>query len=77
MILKIRLQRIGRKNRPYYRIIIISAKKSRNGKRIEKIGNYNPIYNINNIEIEKLKYWIKLGAQPTYKVKKIILKYKI
>ncbi len=65
MSTKIRLKRIGRKNRPYYRIVVIDSRKRRDGAALEELGWYNPIeskeaYKINE---ERVFHWLKEGAQ--------------
>ena len=74
MATKIRLKRIGRRNRPFYRLIVIDSRKKRDGAAIEQIGWYNPIdpnntYEINN---ERILHWLGEGAIPSNAVKKIM-----
>lgn len=75
-MVKIRLTRKGAKKRPFYQIIVTDSRNARNGKFIEKIGFFNPIeINTNksiNIKIDRLKYWIKNGAQLSNRVNSII-----
>lgn len=74
---KIRLQRRGRKKRPFYHIVIADGRAPRDGKYIESIGTYNPITTPATIELnhDKAFDWLRKGAQPTETVK-TILKYK-
>ena len=70
MALSIRLSRGGSKKRPYYRIVVADARSPRDGKFIEKIGNYNPLLakdaeNRIVLDAERAKYWLSNGAQPT------------
>ncbi|MGC8816111.1 MAG: 30S ribosomal protein S16 [bacterium] len=76
-MLRIRLSRYGHKHNPHYRIVVADSKSPRDGKYIEKIGYYNPRMNpkILEINLEKFKYWIEKGAQPTDTVKKIVQRY--
>lgn len=76
-MLRIRLSRYGHKHNPHYRIVVADAKSPRDGKYIEKIGYYNPRMNPKLLEInlEKFKYWLEKGAQPTEIVKKLIQRY--
>ncbi|MFN3478618.1 MAG: 30S ribosomal protein S16 [bacterium] len=76
-MLKIRLSRYGHRHNPWYRIVVADSKARRDGKYIEKIGYYNPRMQpkILEVNLEKLKYWINKGAQPTETVRKIIEKY--
>ncbi len=77
MSVKIRLQRHGKKGKPYYWIVAADSKSKRDGKYLEKLGFYNPNTNPATIEIdmEKSIEWLKKGAQPT-KTARNILSYK-
>src|SRR5258707_830133 len=73
MSLKIRLARGGAKKRPYYRIVIADARSPRDGRFIDKIGSYNPMLPQGDekrvqIDLERAKHWLKMGAQPTDRV---------
>nr|YP_009296492.1 ribosomal protein S16 [Thorea hispida]AOM65427.1 ribosomal protein S16 [Thorea hispida]ARX95797.1 30S ribosomal protein S16 [Thorea hispida]UNJ79086.1 ribosomal protein S16 [Thorea hispida] len=76
-MLKIRLQRYGRKKYPSYKIIVIDSRKRSKGKPIEEIGFYNPIQEITTLNIPKVKYYISLGAQPSEIVQSIWKKVQI
>ena len=67
MPVKIRLQRRGRKKKPFYHIVVADARAPRDGKFIEKLGIYNPMTSPATIEIdrERAYEWLKNGAQPT------------
>ena len=67
MAVKIRLQRKGRKKRPYYHIVIADARAPRDGKYIERIGMYNPMTKPATIELDTDTAfdWLNKGAQPT------------
>lgn len=71
---KIRLQRHGRKQRPFYHIVIADARAPRDGKFIEKIGIYNPMTSPATIELDRDKafHWLMVGAQPTNTAKAIL-----
>ena len=73
---KIRLQRFGKKGRPYYHVVIADSRAPRDGKYIEKIGIYNPNANPAVIELDndKALSWLQSGAVPTNTVN-AILKY--
>lgn len=77
MAVKIRLARRGRKQRPFYHIVIADARAPRDGKFIEQIGSYNPMTSPATIEIDtdKALDWISKGAQPT-DTARAILRYK-
>jgi small subunit ribosomal protein S16 len=74
---KIRLQRHGKKGKPFYHIVIADGRAPRDGRFIEKIGTYNPITNPAeiNIDLDKAAQWLRNGAQPTETVR-AILSYK-
>ena len=67
MPVKIRLQRHGRKGKPFYHIVVADSRAPRDGKFIEKIGIYNPLTNPATIELnlDLAVSWLKNGAQPT------------
>ena len=75
-MVKIRLQRMGKKKAPFYHIVVADSKSPRDGKIIERIGTYNPMTNPATIELdnEKVATWIKNGAKPTDTVKALIEK---
>ena len=67
MATKIRLQRFGKKGRPYYHVVVADSRAPRDGRFIERLGSYNPNTNPASIEInfEKALDWMNKGAQPT------------
>ena len=73
-MVKIRLQRQGKKKAPFYHIVVADSKCLRDGKIIEQIGTYDPMTKPSTIVLnkEKLEQWIKNGAQPTDTVKSLI-----
>lgn len=73
MSVKIRLTRTGKKSQPNYRIIAIDEGKKNNGKNIEIVGSYNP-KGENNVVFNKeaVEKWLKLGAQPSLTVRKLL-----
>lgn len=77
-MVKIRLQRFGKKKSPFYHIVVADSKSPRDGKIIEQIGTYNPMTNPSTIVLDqaKLEKWIKNGAKPTDTVKSLIEKAK-
>ena len=73
MALKIRLERGGSKKRPYYRIVVTDVRNPRDGRFIEKLGTYNPLLPKDHndrvtLQIDRIKYWMGVGAQPTDRV---------
>ena len=75
-MVKIRLRRMGAKKAPFYRIVVADARSPRDGRCIEEIGTYNPLATPSeiNIDMERAKYWIANGAQPTDTVKALLKK---
>jgi len=63
-MLKIRLQRIGRKNHPAFRAVLTDSKNStKSGKFLEIVGNYNPKAGETNFKAERIEYWMSKGAK--------------
>ena len=73
-MVKIRLQREGKKKAPFYHIVVADSKAPRDGKIIEQIGTYDPMTKPSTIVLdkEKVEKWIKNGAKPTDTVKALI-----
>ncbi|MBC8053597.1 MAG: 30S ribosomal protein S16 [Sphingobacteriaceae bacterium] len=67
MATKIRLQRFGKKGKPFYHVVVADSRAPRDGKFIERLGSYNPNTNPATIDInfEKALEWVNSGAQPT------------
>ena len=74
MAVKIRLQRKGKKRKPFYHIVIADSRAPRDGRFIEKIGSYNPLTVPATIELDREKAfdWLGKGAQPTDTVRAIL-----
>jgi small subunit ribosomal protein S16 len=72
-VVKIRLNRMGAKKRPFYRVVVADSRAPRDGRFIEIIGHYNPI--VEPVELvvdkEKAKDWLEKGAQPSDTVKRL------
>ncbi|CDB24421.1 30S ribosomal protein S16 [Clostridium sp. CAG:557] len=79
MAVKIRLRRMGAKKTPFYRIVVADSRFPRDGRFIEELGYYNPLKNPIELKVndEKVKSWIKNGAQPTDTVKSLFKKFEI
>ncbi len=75
-MVKIRLRRMGAKKAPYYRIVVADSRCPRDGRFIEEIGTYDPMAEDDNIKVdlERAKYWISNGAQPTETVRGLLTK---
>ncbi|WP_375397874.1 30S ribosomal protein S16 [uncultured Sphingomonas sp.] len=77
MSLSIRLSRGGSKKRPYYRIVVADARSPRDGRFIEKIGNYNPLLAKDAearivLDADRARHWLGVGAQPTDRVARFL-----
>ncbi len=77
-MVRIRMQRLGRRNRPYYRIAAAEQRTRRNGPIIEALGFYDPVEkNVEKqlrINEERVKYWLEKGAQPSETIRDILAK---
>ena len=73
-MVKIRLQREGKKKAPFFHIVVADSRSPRDGKIVEKIGTYDPMTKPSTIVLDKaaVEKWIKNGAKPTDTVKKLI-----
>ena len=81
-MLRIRLSMGGVRKRPVYKIVVADGRYSRDGKFIEKVGSYNPLLPKDKkerikVEFERIKYWIRKGAQPTLRVSRILGEMKL
>ena len=74
MATKLRLQRRGRKNYPFYQIIVADSRAPRDGRSIERIGSYNPNTNPATItlDFDRALYWLQTGAEPSDTVRNIL-----
>ena len=74
MATRLRLQRRGRKNYPFYQIIVADSRAPRDGKYIERIGSYNPNTNPATItlDFERALHWLQTGAEPSDTVRNIL-----
>lgn len=76
MAVRIRMTRVGRKNRPFYRIAVFDAKTRRDGKYIENLGSYDPRISEAALKVklnrDRLKFWIGKGALPTEACKRLL-----
>ncbi|KJV69234.1 30S ribosomal protein S16 [Candidatus Neoehrlichia procyonis] len=79
MSVKVRLARFGVKKKPFYRIVVSDSRVQRDGKFIELLGFYNPMVphdhiSFIKIKVDRLKYWLSVGAQPTDRISWFIKK---
>ncbi len=77
-MLTIRLRRKGKKNQPFFRVVLIDKKRSaKGGKAVEILGNVDPLTKRKNFKKERILYWISKGAQPTATVHNLLVSEKI
>jgi len=76
LAVRIRLQRMGRKKRPFYRVVAIDSRNQRDGRAIEHLGYYNPMIDPAEISIneERALYWLQVGAKPSETAKSLLSK---
>ncbi len=76
MAVRIRMKRVGAKNTPVFRIVVADSRSPRDGKFIEELGTYHPLQKGNNytLNLERAKYWVSKGAQPSETVASFIKK---
>ena len=76
MAVKIRLRREGRKRTPMYRIVVADSRAPRDGRFVEIIGQYQPriAENAINLKLDRVNYWLNVGAQPTDTVRSLLRK---
>ena len=76
MAVKIRLKRMGRRNRPFYRLVAIDGRKRRDGREIESLGWYDPLKKEDsyNLKEDRIKYWIEKGAQKSNTTNNLLTK---
>jgi small subunit ribosomal protein S16 len=76
MAVRIRLKRTGAKNKPCYRIVVADARSQRDGRFIENLGFYDPRHEDEKIDVERVDYWLSVGAKPSDTVEDIIKRAK-
>lgn len=75
MSVRLRLQRHGSKKSPFYRVVAADGRSSRDGKYIEQLGVYNPLYEapiVLNLDLERVDYWLSVGGVPSDTVDMLI-----
>ena len=79
MAVRIRMKRMGRRHRPFFRVCAVDRRGSRDGKVIEYLGHYDPMVGETDartlLKNERIDYWLGVGAQPSEKVAVLIKKY--
>ncbi len=77
-MLTIRLTRKGKKNQPFFRIVVIDKKRSsKGGRAVEVLGYINPLTKKHSFEKERMLHWIKMGAQPTPRIHNLLVAEKV
>jgi small subunit ribosomal protein S16 len=80
-MVKIRLKRMGRRGRAFFRICAFDAREERDGRSIEQLGTYDPMEKDESKKVvlkrDRIEYWLSVGAQPTETVASILKKNKI
>ncbi len=73
------MKRLGRKHRPYFRIVAIDGRQPRDGRIIEELGSYDPMVADTDARVrlkpERIRYWMSVGAKPSEKVAVLLHKY--
>jgi small subunit ribosomal protein S16 len=76
---RIRMKMLGRKHRPYFRIVAIDHRQPRNGRIIEELGSYDPMIRNTDDRVklkpDRIKYWMSVGAKPSERVATLLKKY--
>ena len=77
MAVKIRLSRLGRTNRPYWRIVAMDSRKKRDGAYLDNLGTYDPIrHEVMNLNLDRIEEMVSMGAQCSATVAKIVRQQK-
>ena len=73
-MVKLRLTRMGAKKKPFYRIVAADSRVQRDGRWIEQLGYYDPMKDpfVVKVDLERVDYWLSVGAQPTDTVARLI-----
>lgn len=78
-MLTIRMARIGKKKKPFYRVVVIESSKPRNGRVVENVGTYDPLKKPAEVKLNaaRVKYWLGCGAQPSDTVRSFLRREKV
>jgi len=78
-VLAIRLARIGKTKKPFYRVVVIDKRRPRNGRFVEIVGTYDPLKKPAEVKLnaERINYWLGHGAQPSDTVRSLLHNRKI
>jgi small subunit ribosomal protein S16 len=76
---RIRMKKMGRTHRPYYRIVAIDGRQPRDGRVLEELGTYDTSVTVkeNRVKLipDRIKYWVSVGAKPSERVQNLIDKH--
>lgn len=79
MAVRIRMKKLGRRHRPFFRVCAIDSRSPRDGRVLEELGTYDPMVPETDaralLNQERIKYWLSVGASPSEKVAVLIKKY--
>ena len=75
-MLKVRLQRTGKRGQAYFRVVILEHTKKPKGKFLELLGNYDPHKKEFKVDMERVNYWVSKGAQVSPTVNNLLVNYK-
>lgn len=79
MSVRIRMKRLGRKGRPFYRLCAIDQRNPRDGRVLEELGHYDPMCREKDaraiLKGDRIDYWVSVGAQPSENAEILIKKY--
>ena len=80
MAVRIRMKKMGRKHRPFFRIVAIDSRQPRDGRVIEELGTYDPMVKVKaervKVNLDRIAYWISVGATPSDRVATLLKKIK-
>ena len=80
-MVRLRMKSFGRRHRPFFRICAMDARSPRDGRAIEELGHYDPL--VRNLDaravlsVNRIRYWLSVGAQPSEKVQAILTRHGI
>ncbi|MGQ9677774.1 MAG: 30S ribosomal protein S16 [bacterium] len=75
-MVRIRLTRMGARNKPAYRVVAIDSRRARDSRYLEALGNYDPRRKTLKLNLERVDYWLSKGAQPSNTVDRLINRYR-
>ncbi len=75
-MVRIRLKRTGRKNKPSYRVAAVDVRSTRDGRVLEELGFYDPAHKVPamryGLKLDRIEHWMKVGAQPSDTVRELV-----